>query len=84
MAAIPASYKEVFSLKNDDKILMTMFLNGPSKAVMNSGKVFIKDTNNTAPDNDAQNKENNAEQNTDKPADSSNNADSEKGIFTFK
>ena len=78
MAAIPASYKEVFSLKNDDKILMTMFLNGPSKAVMNSGKVFIKDTNNTAPDNDAQNKENNAEQNTDKPADSSNNADSEK------
>lgn len=75
MAAIPASYKEVFSLKNDDKILMAMFLNGPSKAVMNSGKVFIKDTNNTTPDNDAQNKENNAEQNTDKPADSSNNAD---------
>ena len=75
MATIPASYKEVFSLKNDDKILMAMFLNGPSKAVMNSGKVFIKDTNNPAPDNDAQNKENNAEQNTDKPADSSNNAD---------
>lgn len=77
MATIPASYKEVFSLKNDDKILMAMFLNGPSKAVMNSGKVFIKDTNNPAPDNDAQNKENNTEQNTntDKPADSSNNAD---------
>lgn len=78
MAAIPASYKEVFSLKDDDDFLMTMFLNGPSKAVMNSGKVFIKDTNNTSPDNDAQNKENNAEQNTDKPADSSNNADGEK------
>lgn len=78
MAAIPASYKEVFSLKDDDDFLMTMFLNGPSKAVMNSGKVFIKDTNNTTPDNDTQNKENNVEQNTDKPADSSNNADGEK------
>ena len=78
MAAIPASYKEVFSLKDDNDFLMAMFLNGPSKAVMNSGKVFIKDTNNTSPDNDAQNKENNAEQNTDKPADSSNNADGEK------
>ena len=78
MAAIPASYKEVFSLKDDNDFLMAMFLNGPSKAVMNSGKVFIKDTNNTTPDNDAQNKENNAEQNTDKPADNSNNADSEK------
>lgn len=78
MAAIPASYKEVFSLKDDNDLLMAMFLNGPSKAVMNSGKVFIKDTNNTSPDNDAQNKENNAEQNTDKPADSSNNADGEK------
>jgi len=77
MAAIPASYKEVFSLKNEDDFLMAMFLNGPSKAVMNSGKVFIKDTNNTTPDKDAKDKENNTEQNinTDKPADSSNNAD---------
>ena len=65
MVAIPASYKEVFSLKDDDDFLMAMFLNGPSKAVMNSGKVFIKDTNNPIPDTDSQNKENNTEQNTD-------------------
>ena len=78
MVAIPASYKEVFSLKDDDDFLMAMFLNGPSKAVMNSGKVFIKDTNNPIPDTDSQNKENNTEQNTDKPVDNSNNADGEK------
>lgn len=78
MATIPASYKEVFSLKNEDDFLMAMFLNGPSKAVINSGKVFIKDTNDTTSNNDAKDKENNTEQNTDKPTDNSNNTDNEK------
>jgi len=77
MATIPSSYKEVFSLSGNEDLLKAMFLNGPSKAVMNSGNVFIKDTNATS-DNDAQNKEKSAEQNNDKPAEKSDNANSEK------
>lgn len=45
--SIPSSYKEVYTIDNSDsqKLLTSIFLLGPSKAVISNGKVLVKELN---------------------------------------